>query len=520
MFKYVKIAYFTFVNHKIKIKKPAYALKNIINPTNSNIPIQLKEKEIYNIMLKEGTLPEQKLNILISNSADFWEAEFKDKTLQLISQSKNFLNKSIVELCRLTYKNPYFIDKFPEFWELLCDEIDLRIESSFTNEQIIDVTRYISKVNFSTKPDFFKLMEDTIIDSPIPFSPQENYQIISAILTNDEQLGSAAFFKLTINRIIKHKELFSLYDIVKLTVMINNHRYVIDNNFGLNKAIEEQIQIRKNDLRLEEILKITGLVFKNNILENKVKFILEDLALERLSLKNANIETNQMVRLLENTYKFNYFRNSKLYKTQYLLISNIIKSYKEKLLFFEGYIQDKINTSEIYYISNSQNILKQLLIIDEDNNRNDKKNNRLRECLISTIKFNELIDKLPHIINLFLTNQTGINTIEEITKLETDEYTQLKEIIELFLVNCHKYNQREKVFFISKVIKVSKYINSNTSFEIIDSNLKSNIIEIVKSLDIKTLTPHESKLLYIALEDDSNILKQIENDSMQLDNKI
>lgn len=484
----------------------AFKLKKVLS--NQNIPIQITEKEIYSKLKKENQLPEIRLKELIDKSIEYFEVEFKNQVMNLLQEKKNFLNKSIIEICRITYKNPYFKEKFPEFWELICDEIDLRIESNFTNQQIVDITNYISKVDFDSKNDFFLLMEDTILDSPLPFSPQDSYSLLNSYLKSG--LGTAPFFNLLTKRVLKHKDLFTLTDIVRLTSLLNTHRYTIDNNFKLNVYLDETLHSDEmKNISTNEIFDISSIIYKNNLLENRAKHRLENILYERISDRKRLIEPKRLINLMENIYNYEYFKGKELFEAilnrvfDFVLVSSDIQKIYYDLTNNDKQINDYIHIEKFLYeeYSTSSNNNNKLVNYNENSNNMMLlyKNNSLllKDNLVKVINLNYIIDNLPHFLSLFLKNRNGIDSF-----LKFSNEKGMKNIFQLIINNMNRYTSREKVFLMNRI---NKLLIGNEIYEEDRGFYKEFISKIVNMIDVKKLTPHENRLLELVVVDGSDV---------------
>lgn len=479
---------------------------------NPNIPINYSEKDIYNQLQKQNMLPEMKLKEMIDNSKEYTELEFKNEVLNSFLHTnniKNMLNSSLVEISKMCCKNEYFANKFEDFWELLADEIDIRIDSSFTNKQIIDITRSFGRVNFYTKPDFMKLMEDTILDSNIKFHPKEYYELISIYLDNSNNLnnninvksiennktkqldnsrkleiGSAPFFNYCCKAILNNKELFGFNEILVLVKKINNHRYTVGGNFGLNKILEDNII--HNDLNFstrgkelvnynnkkdykssissykevlnidyEDLMYIAGTIFKNNLFDNKAKLSLENILykyISNLSLtfdidNNNRLNLFKLVKLIEDSYKFNFFQNIELLKLLIVCIEKVI----------DNYIEFNNKTIEFSDVSNT--------MFKQSHVKNMLKSNNLSNDTIKVILYEyvKIINILPKFVNLiFCQSKIDVNLLA--SGKENIFNQKINKIAVLALINLKEYNNFNKICLIKNIknnIDYLSHINLN-----------------------------------------------------------
>lgn len=432
---------------------------------NPNIQVKLEEQDIYNSLKRQGMLPEDQIKSMIAKSQEFTEADFKSECLSFVNENiKNFLNISIVEICRMTSKNEYFQTKFPEFWERVADEIDERIESSWTNQQIVDITNYLSRVSFPTKKEFFRLMEDTILDTPLPFTPYHYQDLMHSFL--DCGLGSAPYLKLTSDQIIKHISLFSLYNVANLTSRLNSHPNTIGGNFGFNKVLESKILEEGHNLKFIELLRVSGVVYKQNLLENKVKYHLEDLIAERLKL-NINVELGSLLRFIREIYRYEHFKNSVLMAEILNYICYAFVDYNSSLNLIHEVINPVIGNSEdkntdVKYYECIEDIKVFLLKYSPEILETNKS---IKKGLVNCIKVDETIDRIPDILTLLLANKFGMKAAVQDQSAEG-----ISMLINLFFMNTPRYKSREIVFTLDRIIRfISIKGRLGTGIENLDS---------------------------------------------------
>lgn len=558
-----------------KLKEDQKKIRKITS--NPNIPVSITEKEIYNSLLKQGLLPEIKLKRMIDNSANYTQEEFKEEVLSELKKNlRLYLNKSIVEIARITRNNSFFAKDFPEFWETLCDEIDQRIESSWTNQQYCDITNYISKVEFETKQEFMMLMEDSILDNPFPFHPKEHYDLLNSFL--DYGIVTAPFINNACFKVLKHNEIFTLLQITKLTCRINNTNNAIDGNFGLNKYLESMIfhvnnQNNKTDYKksnpnnilackFSDILAITGLIIKENILENKVKHYLEEIVIDKFKRK-VDIEMMSVLKFYNNIHKFEYWKTKNVTRE----VVNYTVDYIEKFFVLEKKIQlfKQSNNSRLSSDSkeDSNNVIKQEdidkyyniestelvnfnyyqeLLVDNikktsiqpeyedrnelndfDNKGNSRQSNVInvqsfnftKSDLVVKYQFEEMIDKLPQFIFNLLSGKHGIHVfLENLDMLKRNEEDYFTTrifskpslvLIDLFLKKAGKdeYKIRDSIFTINKILTIDLLCNMNKTRkemnDIINNNNK-NLLNFEETID-STANTKESNERITNLDD-------------------
>ena len=468
-------------------------------------------------MKKTNNLPEIDLKKILTELNDNYDRYFSNnKNFQfyiksrieneLVNNFPNCLNQSLTEICKIAKLNKKVFENYTTFWVALENEILYR-QDSITNIQIADIVDSFSIVSATTleKLNLFKELEETIMETSVPFHPFEVKKIFLAF--NKLNLGSTPFYKFLTKKFIKNKSIYDCTTIAKFACALHKNKNSIKGDFGLIKELEETIKIEIDNLKFNNLITLAEQIFSNNLCSNDIHVLIEK-AITLKFKKSIDLNIMKFIQLIKSLSNYQiktdeFFHSIKNFLTG--IINYKIADIKEKDLSENDSIANKYkeNKEDLLNKSNKQ-LRNENNDISDNEERIDNKDLSDTEAFLSKIR-NINVKQTNSYYNSNITKDINSNQNPNNTNYinnpnhANDGYNNLESIAEQN-INL-KYQD-----YLTKVTDNVNYIlwmlSKNTGFNNLVKNDTefSYLFQSLKDLFIRNISHYKPRDLLISLE--------------------